>query len=166
MNHRSLAYGLAGGIVLLDRITKIWIQRSLTLTDRIPVIPGLFDIVHTENRGMAFGLLNEGASAGRTFLLVGVACAVLLVVGYLIWRLPKELPPHQRFTPAALGLILGGAVGNVYDRAVQGSVTDFLDVYVSRYHWPAFNVADSAITIGAILVALELVWTPAGMKKE
>ena len=165
MDLRLLAYGLTGVVVLLDRLTKIWIQHNVALWDRILVIPGLFDIIHTENSGMAFGLMNEGASSWRTILLVGVAGVVLVAVAVLIWRLPGRMPAHQRFTPAALGLILGGAIGNVYDRAVQGSVTDFLDVYIGRHHWPAFNVADSAITIGAALVALELILSPAERKK-
>jgi len=161
MGLRLLAYGLAGAVVVLDRLTKIWIRHNVTPWDRIPVIPGLFDIVHTENRGMAFGLMNESASSWRTLLLVGVAGAVLVAVAVLIWRLPGQLSAHQRFSSAALGLILGGAIGNVYDRVVQGGVTDFLDLYVGRYHWPAFNVADSAITVGAVLVALDLLWSPA-----
>lgn len=156
MEPRRLSLSLAGGVILVDRVTKFWIECSVRFSENVTVIPGFFDIVHTRNRGMAFGLFSSSASPWRTVLLVGVAAIVLLFVAGLIWRLPRQLAPGHRFTPAALGLILGGAVGNLYDRLVRGSVTDFLDFYVGAWHWPAFNAADSAITIGAALLALDL----------
>ena len=161
MDRRTLPFTLAGVVVLLDRITKIWIESRVSFQETIPVIPGFFQIIHTRNRGMAFGLFSEGSSGFRTVLLVGVALVVLLLVAGLIWKLPRRAPAHEKFTAAALGLILGGAVGNLYDRVLRGSVTDFLDVHAGDLHWPAFNVADSAITIGAVLVALDLLRRPA-----
>ena len=158
MDCRITSFALAGAVVLLDRLTKIWIQTSVSLGDQIPVIQDFFDIIHTENRGMAFGLFSGSTSPWRPVLLVGVAFVVLLFVTGMIWKLPRELSQGQRFTYVALGLILGGAIGNLYDRAIVGSVTDFLDVYVGQYHWPAFNVADSGITIGAILLGIDLLW--------
>lgn len=147
---------LAAGVAALDRMTKAWIEGSVSLYDVHAVIPGLFNIVHTQNRGMAFGLLSDSTSAWRTVLLVGVAIAVLLVVGVSLWKLPARLPAGQKYARLALALILGGAIGNLHDRILSGSVTDFLEFYISDYHWPAFNVADSAITIGAALLALDL----------
>lgn len=158
MDRRIISFALAAGVILLDRLTKIWIQTSLPLGETIPVIPDFFDIVHVENRGMAFGLFSGGDGAWRPVLLVGLASVVLLFVAGMIWRLPEELRKGQRFAYLSLGLILGGAAGNLYDRAVARSVTDFLDVYVGPYHWPAFNVADSAITVGAILLGIDLFW--------
>lgn len=155
MNHRALSFLLAGGVLLLDRVTKIWIRTHLGPWDKIPVIPGYFDIVHFENRGMAFGVFNNGASSPRMMVLAGLAAVILAVVVYLIWRLPRPLPAAEQWTPFALGLILGGALGNLYDRVLRGSVTDFLDFYAGSHHWPAFNVADSAITIGVCLLALQ-----------
>ena len=156
MDPRYRAFALSTAIVVLDRITKLWIQAEIGVYDTIKVIPGFFDIVHTENKGMAFGLFSDGESSVRTVLLVGVAAVVLVFVGVTLWRQPRELPANQRFTRLALALILGGAFGNLYDRLFRGSVTDFLDVYIGSYHWPAFNVADSAITIGALLLAFDL----------
>ncbi|MCP5119587.1 MAG: signal peptidase II [bacterium] len=156
MDPRYRAFALAAVIVLLDRVTKLWIQAKVDLHNSYKVIPGFFDIVHTENKGMAFGLFNEGESTLRTVLLVGVAAVVLVFVIVSLWRQPKELPADQRFTRLALTLILGGAIGNLWDRLFRGSVTDFLDVYISGYHWPAFNVSDSAITVGALLLAFDL----------
>jgi len=151
------AFALAAAIIVLDRLTKLWVQTEVSLYESHTVVPGLFDIVHAENRGMAFGLFSDGESGFRSVLLVGVALAVLVVVSVMLWRLPARPGGGRRLTGTALALVLGGAVGNLYDRAFRGSVTDFLDVYVGDWHWPAFNVADSAITIGAILLALSVV---------
>ena len=130
MDRRLLSFGLAGLIIVLDRVTKMWIEKSLTLWDSFTVVPGFFDIVHSQNRGMAFGLMNDSDSPWRGVMLVGVASAVLLVVAFMIWRMPRPALSHQRLAPFSLGLILGGAVGNVYDRILRGSVTDFLDFYI------------------------------------
>lgn len=160
MDCRLLACALAAGIVGLDRVTKLWIEANVELYGVVPVLPGLFDIVHTQNRGIAFGLFAEGGGAWRTTLLTAVAFVVLSGVAALIWRLPREYPARPRWPAVSLGLILGGAAGNLYDRVVRGSVTDFLDVYVGEHHWPAFNVADSAITVGAVLLALGMLRSP------
>ncbi len=160
MNLRLLAFSLAGFVIALDRVTKIWIENNVRIGASIPVIPDFFSIVHTQNTGMAFGLFADSPGPWRTFLLIGVAGVVLVFVGILIWRLPKDTPHCPLLSAIALGLVLGGAIGNQYDRVVRGSVTDFLDVYIGRYHWPAFNVADSAITVGAILLAITMLGSP------
>ena len=156
MDRRVFSYGLAGLVIVLDRVTKLWIERSVGLWDRHTVIPGFFDIVHTQNRGMAFGLFADGDSRLRSVLLIGVALVVLVIVASLIWRMPREFVPDGRTARLSLGLVLGGAVGNLWDRIFRGSVTDFLDFHAGGYHWPAFNVADSAITVGAALLAFGL----------
>jgi len=156
MRHRAWLFALVAGIVVLDRVTKLWIQASVSLHEVHTVIPGFFDIVHAENRGMAFGLFNDGESSLRRLLLVAVALVVLVVVARILWRMPADDAAGHRFTGLSLALLLGGAVGNFYDRLFHGSVTDFLDFYVGGYHWPSFNVADSAITVGAVLLALSL----------
>jgi len=165
MDRRALSFGLAGLIVVLDRLAKLWIEKNVALWDSFHVIPGFFDIVHTQNRGMAFGLFNDSTSPWRTFLLVGVTGVVLVFIIVMIWKLPEQAIRYQKLTPVSLGLILGGALGNFYDRIVAGRVTDFLDLYAGDWHWPAFNVADSAITIGAILMAFELLMTPPAEKE-
>jgi signal peptidase II len=114
---------------------------------------------------MAFGLFNDSASEFRTFLLVGVSGVVLVFIAVLIWRLPRDAAHSPLASALALGLIFGGAIGNQYDRIVRGSVTDFLDVYIGTHHWPAFNVSDSAITVGAILMAITMLRSP-GPKKQ
>ena len=143
-------------IVGLDRLTKAWIEAVVPLFDSRTVIPGLFNIVHTQNTGMAFGLFADSTSPWRTVLLIGAAAAILVMVTVTLWKLPERLPIGQKYTRLALALILGGAIGNLFDRIARGSVTDFLEFYIGSYRWPAFNVADSAVTIGAALLALDL----------
>jgi len=152
---RLPAFVAAIAIFVLDRLTKIWVRQAVSAWDVIPVIPGLFNIIHSENTGMAFSLLADSSAAVRAVVLIGFAGAVLFFVVWLLWRAEDQL---QR---AALSLVLGGASGNLYDRIVHGSVTDFLDFYLGSYHWATFNVADSAISIGAVLIALELFRKPA-----
>jgi signal peptidase II len=160
MKLRLTALGLAGFIIVLDRLSKMWIESSVKLWSSFNVIPGFFDIVHTQNKGMAFGLFADSTSEFRTFLLVGVSGVVLVFIAILIWRLPKDAMHAPWASTLALGLIFGGAIGNQFDRIARGSVTDFLDVYAGNHHWPAFNVADSAITVGAILMAVTMLRSP------
>lgn len=156
MPSKSAALLIAAVVVVLDRFTKAWIERSVSPYDIHAVIPGFFNIVHTQNTGMAFGLFADSTGAWRTIILIGVAFGILLLVTVTLWKLPAQLPPGQKYTRLALALILGGAIGNLYDRIARGSVTDFLEFYLGEYHWPAFNIADSAITLGAALLLLDL----------
>jgi signal peptidase II len=141
-------------VVLLDQISKLAIVYTLRLHESVPVIPGFFDLVHVRNRGMAFGLMNHsGSEIGFYFLIPATLAAIILL---LIWlfRLKKAQAPIA----LGLSLILGGAVGNLIDRIRFREVIDFLDFYLGSYHWPAFNVADSAITVGTFWVAFFLVF--------
>ncbi len=155
MNARTAAFAVAGAVALLDRLTKLVIRASVSLWDQIPVIPGFFAIVHTENRGAAFGAFAESGSAWRDVALIGLAVGVMAALASLLWQNGRGVGDNPR---ARLGyaLILGGAAGNVYDRIVQGAVTDFLEFNLGFTIFPAFNVADSAITIGAALLLLDL----------
>lgn len=168
---RWLPFALALLVIAFDRLTKLYIRGRLTEFDSIPVIPGLFRIVHTENPGAAFGILADSNPLVRAVVLVGISSLVLVfVVSTLLKR--SDVTSHgstshgstshgttsQWISRIALGLILGGAVGNLYDRIFRGMVTDFLEIYSGGWSFPAFNVADSAITIGAILLLFELIW--------
>jgi signal peptidase II len=150
---RLKAYGVAAGVFILDRLTKWLIETHVSFLDTWRVVPGFFDIVHTENRGVAFSLFNDSTSQWRTSLLVLFSMAAVVLVGGFIFRRAERL---DRYSRAGFSLILGGALGNVFDRIVWGRVTDFLDFYIGPYHWPAFNVADSAIVIGSALLLLEV----------
>ena len=149
---RWKAYGLSAAVLLLDRITKYIIETRVSPFDVHTIIPGFFDIVHSENRGVAFGIFNGSTSGWRTTLLVVFSSAALIVIASLLWNATR----FDRRTIAGLALILGGASGNLLDRIVWGRVTDFLEFYIRDLHWPTFNVADSCVVIGSGLLLLDL----------
>ena len=153
VDRRWIAYGAAAGVFVLDRLTKRLVEARIGFEDTVKVIPGFFDIVHSQNRGVAFGIFNDSAFEWRTALLVAASLAAAVVVSWIL-RHPERL---DRAVFWGLVLVLGGALGNVYDRIVAGQVTDFLLFYLGDYQWPAFNVADSAIVVGSGLLLLDLV---------
>jgi signal peptidase II len=153
---KTALVGLIPGIFVLDWLTKRWIERNVSFWDTHAVIPGLLSIVHAQNRGAAFSLLADAPDAVRGMVLIGLSGAVTLIVA---WMFRSALLKPETFTTAgrlALAMVLGGALGNLYDRILRGSVTDFVLVYWRDYQWPAFNVADSAISVGAVLLLIDL----------
>ncbi len=144
---------LAGVVILLDRLSKLWIDRHVPRGAFITVIPGVFRISHVFNTGAAFSLFAESLSPAlvRNVLIWFSVAAVFVVMG-MIWRMGRVFS----WTGIALGLILGGAIGNLYDRIRFSYVVDFLEVKIVHYHWPDFNLADSCIVIGACLLLLEI----------
>jgi signal peptidase II len=134
---------LAG--VVLDQITKLLVLRSLDLGEQVPVIEGFFNLVLIYNRGAAFGLFANLSPEFAWIFFMITTSLVLGVVAYLWWRLPED----QTLAAVGFSLIFAGAVGNLIDRVRLGEVVDFLDFHVGRYHWPAFNVADSLVCLGA-----------------
>ena len=147
-----LAFGLICGTILaLDRVTKIAIAETMPYRASESVIGGFFNLVHVRNTGIAFSMFADAAPWFREIVLP-VASAVAIVGIVVMLRQRAMMHPLSRI---GLALILAGAAGNLYDRLLYGYVTDFLDLYVGSYHWPAFNVADSALTVGAILLVLD-----------
>jgi signal peptidase II len=141
-------------IVVLDQVSKYIVMTRINISRSIPVISGFFNLVHTRNRGMAFGMLNRpGSDLGYYLLLSATIIAVILL---LFWF--SRLKQQERILAPGLSLILGGALGNLVDRIRLQEVIDFLDFYIGPYHWPAFNVADSAITVGTFWVVLSLLF--------
>jgi signal peptidase II len=139
---------IASGVLALDQLTKWWILLSVMNPPQlIPIMPS-FNLVLTWNRGVSFGMFAMGTDMGPWILSV----LALAIVGVLLFWLRKA---EGKLIPIAIGLIVGGAIGNVIDRVVHGAVVDFLDLYWGNYHWPAFNVADSGITVGAILLVVD-----------
>jgi len=139
-------------LLVLDQASKLLIEGSVPLHQAIEIIPGFFAIVHVENRGAAFGLLAGLPGAGTFFVVISLI-AIVLICAYFRWLKDEEV-----WSPLCLALVLTGAVGNLIDRFRLGSVVDFLDVHYRGWHWPAFNVADSCITIGVLLLALKILW--------
>jgi len=148
---RAVMYGMAGAVFAVDRLTKWIIETHVSAEDSHVVIPGFFEIVHSQNQGAAFGLFAESTSAWRTVLLIGFSVVALVALTVMLWRTSRL----DRKTAIALALILGGAMGNVFDRVLWGKVTDFLLFYIGSYQWPTFNAADSAIVIGSGLLLLD-----------
>ena len=144
---------LAGFLFVLDRWTKSLIHAQMDPSESLTVVDGFFDITYVRNTGIAFGMLASVSSPLKAVLLsmlAGVAVVIVMVYSF-------RNPAGHRWLQASLALVLGGALGNLYDRMTQGYVTDFLDFYVGSLHWPAFNVADLAISAGVVLLAVEIV---------
>lgn len=149
-------------VLLLDQLTKAAIEARIPLHTSVTIVDGFFDLTHVKNRGAAFGLFASIESPFRALLLNAVA--FLVFVGILVYAFRSS--PGSTRLQVGLALILGGAVGNLMDRVRLGSVTDFLDFSIGAYRWPAFNVADSAITIGVLLLALDIWRKPAPPSEE
>jgi len=142
-------YLLAAFIVVVDQLTKQWVSASFSYGETLELLP-FFNLTLVHNMGAAFSFLSDAGGWQRWFFtIVSLIVSVVLIV----WL--SRLPARQSLLATALALVLGGAVGNLWDRVFLGYVVDFVDVYYQKYHWPAFNVADTAITIGAILLILE-----------
>jgi signal peptidase II len=156
---RALFFALSLAVIVLDRITKLAVIRRLEVHENIPVILGFFKLVHLRNRGAAFGIFNDHPTTWKIGLLIVFSLVALAVVTALLWKNAHSWSAST----VGLSLILGGAIGNLWDRIVHGYVTDFLLFYYRQYEWPAFNVADSCIVIGAILLASDVV---AGKPKQ
>ena len=148
--------GLIPGVFALDWISKRWIEKNVSFWDTHAVIPGFFSIVHAQNRGAAFSILADAPDAVRGLVLIGLSGAVTLVVAWMFRGALLKPESHTAAGRLALALVLGGALGNLYDRILRGSVTDFLLLYWRDWQWPAFNVADSAISAGAVLLLIDL----------
>ena len=149
-------------VVVLDRWSKHIVAQRIPLYSHIQVIPGFFRLTHTENTGAAFSLFADSPAPWKTAMLIAFSGIALVVVGVLLW---KNHPAHLA-TGIGLSLIMGGALGNLWDRLIRGRVVDFLLFYVKQYQWPVFNLADSAIVIGAGLLVLEIVFHKASGGEE
>lgn len=145
---------VAGGVLILDQVTKAWVLTHLALGDSLTVIPGFFDLTHVHNPGGAFGFLSTMSPMVRAAVFIAASA---IAAGLILWFY-LQTPIHQRLLAFGLALIFGGALGNLIDRVRFGVVIDFFDVYVGQMHWPAFNVADSAITVGVCIFAAHMIF--------
>lgn len=147
---------IIAAVILLDRISKLLIIRHIPVAQEIALIPGLFQLSHWENTGAAFSIFADSSSSWRTAGLITFSAVAVAVLCYLLWK----HGPRLDLTAVCLCLILGGALGNLWDRVTKATVTDFLDFYIGEHHWPPFNVADSAIVVGAVLLMARLLFAP------
>jgi len=150
---RPILLLIAAIVILLDRLSKLWIVHHIRPGHAITIIPRVFRLTHVLNTGAAFSLFADSLSplVVRNSLIAFSVIAVL-IVSVLLWRTGRDLT----LTGVALALILGGAIGNLYDRVCLSYVVDFLEVHIVHYHWPDFNIADSCIVIGACLLIIEI----------
>ncbi len=149
-------------VVLLDRWTKHVVAQRISLYSHIQVIPGFFSLTHTENTGAAFSLFADSNAHWKTAMLIAFSVIALTVVSVLLWKNHHA----QLATGIGLSLIMGGALGNLWDRLARGRVVDFLLFYVKRYQWPVFNLADSAIVVGAGLLVLEILFHKSSSQED
>jgi signal peptidase II len=152
-DNRPILLLISALVILLDRLSKLWIIQHVRPGYGIVIIPGIFRLTHVLNTGAAFSLFADSLSplVVRNSLIAFSVIAVL-IVSVLLWRAGRELT----LTGVALAMILGGAIGNLYDRVRLSYVIDFLEVHIVHYHWPDFNIADSCIVIGACLLIIEI----------
>lgn len=149
----KLVCGWLAFILVSDQLTKMIVDSTMPLNHSIPVIEDLFNLTYVRNTGAAFGILSGSHAAFRLPFLVMFS---LLAIGFIVMML-RRLPDRETGLTTALAFILGGAVGNLIDRIAYGEVIDFLDFYWSRFHWPAFNLADSFITVGVLITVYYLI---------
>jgi signal peptidase II len=153
---------ISASILALDFLTKSVVKEKIPLYGDIDVIPGLFRLTHLENTGAAFSLFADSSSPWVGRLLVLFSLTALVVIAFLLWRHGRTID----VTAIALALFLGGTLGNLCDRLARGKVTDFLDFYIGAHHWPPFNVADSAIVVGALLLAGKVFFVRGSAREE
>ncbi|ULA63731.1 MAG: Lipoprotein signal peptidase [Nitrospira sp.] len=152
---RNLALAsLTGAVIVTDQLSKLHIVQTMRLHESIPIIPNLFSFTYIRNPGAAFGLLAESSNAFRMVFFGLTSIFALVLLGTILYRMPER----EWMGRLSVSAILGGAVGNLIDRMRFGEVIDFLDVYVGNYHWPAFNIADSAITVGVIFLIIHFMF--------
>lgn len=151
---------IAGIVLALDRFSKWIVAKTIPLHESISVIPGFFKLTHVTNAGAAFGLFSDSPSELRIVVLIFFSLLALVVVSALLWRHTQGL----NSTAFALSLILGGALGNLWDRILSRHVVDFLEFYIGQYVWPDFNIADSAIVVGAAILMVEILFAPKHQK--
>jgi signal peptidase II len=152
---RRLALGsLTGSVIVTDQLSKLHIMQTMRLHESIPVIPNLFSLTYIRNPGAAFGLMAGSSNAFRMVFFGLTSVFALVLLGTILYRMPER----EWMGRLSVAAILGGAVGNLIDRLRFGEVIDFLDVYIDNYHWPAFNVADSAITVGVTVLIIHFMF--------
>jgi len=149
---RIIAFVIALGVFALDRWSKWLVETQLSAWDTKTVIPGFFNIVRSENPGVAFGIFQENPTHSRTLILVAFSILAVLLLAAMLWRIDRL----DSQSATGLSLIFGGAMGNVFDRIHVGRVTDFLDFAFGSYHWYTFNLADASICTGAGLLILSM----------
>jgi signal peptidase II len=143
---------IVGAVLVLDQVTKYLVEKHIRMYETIAIIPGFFNLTHVRNRGAAFSLLAGAPALFRSVFFIAVTLIAVAVIAVLLRK------THERLLVVAFSLIAAGAVGNVIDRIRYGEVVDFIQWYVRSYTWPSFNIADSAISVGVALLAIDMLF--------
>lgn len=143
---------IISAVLVLDQVTKFIVEKRIRLHEIIVVLPGFFNLTHVRNRGAAFGILSSAPDVWRSAFFIAVTVIAVVVIALLVRK------THERLLVSAFSLIMGGAVGNAIDRIRYGEVVDFIQWYVKSWYWPSFNVADSAISVGVALLAIDMLF--------
>jgi signal peptidase II len=151
-NRYNVLLGVGSLVVLIDQITKIWIDKTMSLYQSTPIVPGLLDLHYIRNTGAAFGILSGSHTGFRIPFFILVSSVAIGIILFLFYKLEES----EVMMPLALSLVLGGAIGNLIDRIRLGEVIDFILFHYKAFQWPAFNVADIAITVGVTLLVLKI----------
>lgn len=154
MRKEFFYYVLIFSLLIADQLTKMVVAQTISPFRSIIIIPGFLNLTHTHNRGAIFGFFSQ---SGGPLVYVLLTIASLLALGFVVYYFFKT-PLTEKIMKISLSLVLAGALGNLLDRLVKGYVIDFVDLYIKKWHWPTFNVADASITIGAFLLIIILLW--------
>jgi signal peptidase II len=152
----TAAVSASAFLIVADLLTKLWIESAFRLGESVPVIPGFFSVVYIKNRGSAFGFLSQ---VPGNYIIYGFTALAIVAIGFVI-AMYRSLPQGDIFSRVSFVLIGSGAFGNLIDRFRSGAVTDFLLFYVGQWSWPAFNVADSCITVGVFILGYAILFKP------
>ncbi len=144
---------IAGLVIIADQLTKYWVSDNITFNGSETIIPGFLNLAHVTNSGAAFGVFSSHGDMLSRYVLSGISLTALVVIIWIV-----ILQRLDRYSIIGFALFFGGAAGNFVDRVMFGQVTDFIDVHIGNLHWPAFNVADSALTVGAIIFCIRLIF--------
>jgi len=144
---------LVSMILVLDQVTKYLVEKRVRMYEQITIIPGFFNLTRVHNKGAAFGILSQASDIWRSLFFITVASLAVVIISILIYK------ARERLLVFALSLIAAGAAGNLIDRVRYGEVVDFIQWYVKSWYWPSFNVADSAISVGVVLLAIDMIFS-------
>ena len=155
MNKYLLLTVVSGGVIIIDQLSKYAVQHMMTLHSPIEVIPGFLNLTYMQNPGAAFGIFGDVAETMRLVILIGITLLAFVILIYMYLKIKEK----DNLVLISVAMIIGGAIGNLIDRIRFQKVIDFLDFYMGRYHWPAFNIADSAITAGTMILVFTILFS-------
>ena len=158
-NKYVLLFFVSGVLIVMDQYTKLMVSLHIPLNYSVKVVEGFFNFTHIRNSGVAFGLFASQQSEYKALMFIAISTIAIIAILVIFHQTPKE----KKMVQTGLTLIFSGAIGNLIDRILHGEVIDFVDIFINRHHFPAFNIADSCITVGVIMMVIDLFFGEAGL---